>query len=92
MSDWNNFFSSGIFSARARTYWIYKAIQAYDLANRATLNYFDMQITELESNRNKFHFDGKMIFAIWCIELQLICFFLVWRNILLIITKHTIIL
>ena len=38
MSDWNDFFSSGIFSARARTYWIYKAIQAYDLANRATLN------------------------------------------------------
>ena len=37
MSDWNDFFSSGIFSARARTYWIYKAIQAYDLANRATL-------------------------------------------------------
>ena len=33
MSDWNDFFSSGIFSARARTYWIYKAIQAYDLAN-----------------------------------------------------------
>ena len=38
ISDWNNFFSSGIFRARARTYWIYKAIQAYDLANRATLN------------------------------------------------------
>ena len=37
MSDWNDFFSSGIFSARARTYWIYKEIQAYDLANRATL-------------------------------------------------------
>ena len=37
MSDWNDFFSSGIFSARARTYWIYKAIKDYDLANRATL-------------------------------------------------------
>ena len=43
MSDWNDFFSSKIFSARARTYWIYKEIQAYDLANRATLiqgNYY----------------------------------------------------
>ena len=37
MSDWNDFFSSGIFSARARTYWIYKAIQAYDLANRVVV-------------------------------------------------------
>ena len=31
------FFSSGIFSARAKIHWIYKEIQAYDLANRATL-------------------------------------------------------
>ena len=38
MSDWNDFSTSGIFSARARTYWIYKAIQVYDLANRATLS------------------------------------------------------
>ena len=38
MSDWNDFFSSVIFSARAKTYYIYKEIQAYDLANRATLN------------------------------------------------------
>ena len=38
MSDWNDFFSSGIINARARTYWIYKAIQAYDFANRATLS------------------------------------------------------
>ena len=37
MSDWNDFFSSRIFCARPRTYWIYKEIQAYDLANRATL-------------------------------------------------------
>ena len=37
MYDWNDFISFGIFNARARTYWIYKAIQAYDLANRATL-------------------------------------------------------
>ena len=37
MSDWNDFFSSVIFSARAKTYQIYKEIQAYDLANRATL-------------------------------------------------------
>ena len=38
MSDWNYFFSSGIFSARSRAYWIYKEIQTYDLANRATLS------------------------------------------------------
>ena len=38
MSDWNDFFSSVIFSARAKTYKIYKEIQAYDLANRATLS------------------------------------------------------
>ena len=37
MSDWNDFFSSGIFSTRASTYWIYKEIQAYDLAIWATL-------------------------------------------------------
>ena len=38
MPDKNDFFSSRIFSARARTYWIYKEIQAYDLANRATVS------------------------------------------------------
>ena len=48
MSDWNDFFSSGIFSARARTYWIYKAIQAYDLANRATLRLCTIEDKEMK--------------------------------------------
>ena len=53
MSDWNNFFSSGIFSARARTYWIYKAIQAYDLANRATLMYTEVMDENGETKLTK---------------------------------------
>ena len=50
MSNWNDFFSSGIFSARARTYWIYRAIQAYDLANRATLKLYPALGTNVASS------------------------------------------
>ena len=45
MSDWNDFFSYGIFRARAGTYCIYKEIQAYDLANRTTLNHIHISQT-----------------------------------------------